>query len=437
MNRIRLACWTLALAALVSNGCRSSSTSSETQANAATASASPENPQPADRAPAPDTTKSGDLGAKLAEAVGTAVGGPALTEVEADGDCPILYPPPDQEMAAEAKAVVPLKVGLTLSHLWRTIESTDDIECLSHIEAIDTEGVRSSSSCLQKTTQASFPRRTCRTDMRRARVYQTLVGTAAPETIVGATSFSLSRDAFLELKRDGTTRHQYIELRFKDRQTVLGRGGTSFDVKLEGMLKREGPAAMTTIVNEAPTDLPVMRLTGTLRGTVYGKPGETRVSAAMIDDERFPLMLEYRLLDIGSHEFSVRYTKISYPTEGVIEKRLAEAKRVDVYGIYFDFASDKIRQESEPVLKEIGDALQKNADWTLSIEGHTDNVGGDDANLDLSQRRSAAVRAALVQRYGIGADRLTTAGYGERAPKDTNDTPEGRARNRRVELVRR
>src|SRR5688572_29096812 len=107
--------WMLALAAALSSGCGSSSTPSETQGTpAATATPSSENSQPADRAAAADAPKSGDLGAKLAEAVGTAVGGPALTEVEADGDCPILYPPPDQEMAAEAKAVVPLKVGLTL-----------------------------------------------------------------------------------------------------------------------------------------------------------------------------------------------------------------------------------------------------------------------------------------------------------------------------------
>ena len=281
----------------------------------------------------------------------------------------------------------------------------------------------------------SFFRRTCRTDMRRARVYQTMAGSATPETIVGATSYSLSRDAYLELKRGGTTRHRYIELKYKE-----GSGfarGSFFQVKLDGSLKLEGSGTVTTIVNEAPTDLPVLRLSGTLRGTAYGKPGETRVSAAAIDDERFPLLLEYRLLDLGSHEFSVRYTKISYPTDGAIEKRLAEAKRVDVYGLYFDFASDKIRKESDPVLKEIADALKKNAEWTVRIAGHTDNVGSAAANLDLSQRRSAAVRAALVEHHGIAADRLATAGYGEGAPKDTNDTPEGRARNRRVELVRR
>ena len=121
---------------------------------------------------------------------------------------------------------------------------------------------------------------------------------------------------------------------------------------------------------------------------------------------------------------------------GEMERQLTKNRRVDVYGIYFDFNSDRIRKESAPILEEIGAMLSRNPDWTLSIAGHTDNVGGDAYNLDLSRRRSEAVRKALVERYGIAPPRLSAAGYGAAAPKDTNDTPEGRARNRRVELVR-
>jgi outer membrane protein OmpA-like peptidoglycan-associated protein len=120
-----------------------------------------------------------------------------------------------------------------------------------------------------------------------------------------------------------------------------------------------------------------------------------------------------------------------------MERRLSEERRVDVYGIYFDFNSARIRDESEPILQEIADMLSRNPDWTLSIGGHTDNVGGAAYNLDLSDRRAAAVKQALVTRFKIGPERLQTAGYGLSAPKDTNETPEGRARNRRVELVRR
>jgi OmpA-OmpF porin, OOP family len=88
------------------------------------------------------------------------------------------------------------------------------------------------------------------------------------------------------------------------------------------------------------------------------------------------------------------------------------------------------------VLREISDALRKNSAWKLSIQGHTDNIGGDPLNMDLSERRSRAVRTALVERFAIDSARLTTSGYGASQPKESNTTPEGRARNRRVELVR-
>jgi outer membrane protein OmpA-like peptidoglycan-associated protein len=109
---------------------------------------------------------------------------------------------------------------------------------------------------------------------------------------------------------------------------------------------------------------------------------------------------------------------------------------VDVYSIYFSFNSDVIREESEPTLKELGDIMRRHPDWKLAVNGHTDAIGGDQYNLDLSKRRAAAVKTALVTKYGIDAARFTTAGFGKSQPKDTNDTLEGRARNRRVELIR-
>lgn len=119
-----------------------------------------------------------------------------------------------------------------------------------------------------------------------------------------------------------------------------------------------------------------------------------------------------------------------------LEEALEKTGRADVYDIFFGFGSDRIREESEPTLKRIGALLGKHADWRLNIEGHTDSVASDAANLDLSKRRAAAVRKALVERHGIASSRLATDGYGESRPKDTNETLVGRARNRRVELVR-
>ena len=75
--------------------------------------------------------------------------------------------------------------------------------------------------------------------------------------------------------------------------------------------------------------------------------------------------------------------------------------------------------------------------WALSVDGHTDNIGGDAYNLDLSKRRAAAVKQALVSRFKIADTRLATSGFGASRPKATNATLEGRAQNRRVELVKK
>ncbi len=165
-------------------------------------------------------------------------------------------------------------------------------------------------------------------------------------------------------------------------------------------------------------------------GTI-GPDGNYHPHGVILDDSGFPLVLDY-----GWNDYSIRFTKISFPEASKLEASLEKERKVDVYGIYFDFASDAIRPESEPILKEIAEVLARNAEWTLSINGHTDNIGGDTSNLDLSRRRSEAVRKALTERYAIAPGRLTTSGYGASQPKATNDTIEGRAQNRRVELIR-
>lgn len=115
---------------------------------------------------------------------------------------------------------------------------------------------------------------------------------------------------------------------------------------------------------------------------------------------------------------------------------LAETGRVATQGIFFDTGSDVIRGESTPTLKEIAAMLTEHADLKLLIEGHTDNVGADAANLALSEKRAAAVKAALVAQFGADGARLTTKGFGASKPAAPNTSTEGRQTNRRVELVK-
>jgi outer membrane protein OmpA-like peptidoglycan-associated protein len=111
--------------------------------------------------------------------------------------------------------------------------------------------------------------------------------------------------------------------------------------------------------------------------------------------------------------------------------------RAPVYGIYFEFASAELKPASQPTLKQIATMMQQHPDWMLTIEGHTDSIGGAEKNLDLSNRRAAAVRTALVDHHGVAAPRLAIKGYGLTRPIEPNGTIEGRARNRRVELARK
>jgi flagellar motor protein MotB len=118
-------------------------------------------------------------------------------------------------------------------------------------------------------------------------------------------------------------------------------------------------------------------------------------------------------------------------------KEIAAAGHVALYGILFDTGRAEVKPESEPVLAEIAALLKRDPALTLFVVGHTDNVGGFDVNMDLSRRRAAAVVASLTSGHGIAAARLTAAGVGMLSPVAPNDTEEGRAKNRRVELVRR
>ena len=113
---------------------------------------------------------------------------------------------------------------------------------------------------------------------------------------------------------------------------------------------------------------------------------------------------------------------------------LTENGHVEVPGIFFDFGKSDIKSESEPALKELTTMLKANPALKVWVVGHTDNVGPVESNTTLSGARAAAVVKALVQR-GIDGSRLAPHGAGPYAPVASNAADEGRARNRRVELV--
>ncbi|MEO7012766.1 MAG: OmpA family protein [Dokdonella sp.] len=128
--------------------------------------------------------------------------------------------------------------------------------------------------------------------------------------------------------------------------------------------------------------------------------------------------------------------KIKFVGAGQMHDALSDKGRISLYGIQFDFDKDVIKPESKPTLDEIAKLLRADPELRLAIVGHTDKQGTADYNVDLSKRRAESVVAALTNEYAIAASRLSPHGAGASEPLASNDTDEGRAKNRRVELVK-
>ena len=147
-----------------------------------------------------------------------------------------------------------------------------------------------------------------------------------------------------------------------------------------------------------------------------------------------------------SAEFTGKYGLIIVQKEAMVQDIVASAGvflsdikttgHAAVYGIYFDTGKSAIKPESAQAIGEVAKLLKSAADLKVYVVGHTDNVGGLEANMKLSQSRADAVTQALVRDHGINASRLKAYGDGPYAPVSSNDTEEGRAKNRRVELVK-
>ena len=316
-------------------------------------------------------------------------------------------PPP---AAVTSSSRVPLVKGLTI------------VTALFNEELGDRESVKSIVSSKEDAVQIAFHsqrdsgdlqilRTVGRADLRSAQHYRAAFSTEDGEVYPGTTALGVSAVVLGELKGNR-------EVRFAIHVTIDGDAET-----LKGTIKGTGAGRFPVLLNDERAELPAVRATGSL--------GNRNAEFVFLDDPENPLTLRFR---IGDEKLEV--VRISYPMEtSRIERALAASRRLAVYGIQFEFGSDRIRPVSEAVLREIADVLKKHRAWKVSIEGHTDSIGSDADNQQLSERRAAAVKNALVHQYGIGAGVLTTAGFGESRPTDTNETLQGRARNRRVELV--
>ncbi|PKQ66325.1 OmpA family protein [Raineya orbicola] len=137
----------------------------------------------------------------------------------------------------------------------------------------------------------------------------------------------------------------------------------------------------------------------------------------------------------GNDSYFVANLRLAVGAPDTRNKLITEGKFTTT-GITFDVGSDKIKPDSYGVLREIGLVLQENPNVRVKIIGHTDSDGNAQNNLELSKKRALAVKNALTKQFGIEASRMETDGKGASEPVDSNNTPQGKANNRRVEFVK-
>jgi outer membrane protein OmpA-like peptidoglycan-associated protein len=282
-----------------------------------------------------------------------------------------------------------------------------------------------------------------RADLDTASLYVHYFHSQGAVSIPGSTAIGTSRAVLHALKTKGATTLDLVPAGSSAMPGDPASHPNIYDYTETYRLTRVGdaPIPISVVVNDTAVQLPAIHT----RGDYMGDKAEF----FFLDDEDNPLTLRYRFETGGDQSEEgngLQVVKITYncpvtPLPGSdrvsrLERALRERRRAVVYDLYFDFNSAALRQESDSTLGVIAEVLRRNPDWKLSIEGHTDDVASDGYNLELSGRRAAAVKQALVGGFGVAGARLTTAGYGEARPQDRNDTVEGRARNRRVELVR-
>ncbi|RLA39898.1 MAG: OmpA family protein [Gammaproteobacteria bacterium] len=215
--------------------------------------------------------------------------------------------------------------------------------------------------------------------------------------------------------------------------------------------KSNGSGFMTIYVNNIRFENSDMNYPGKERGNRDAIGGWRHISIAFtkgklktyLDDTRLINIPHYEKNPSGitiaadEHDDTQKFIKNIRIAKGGVkyyDRFLSEGKII-VNGIRFDVNKSNIRPESNGAINKIFKLMQKHSDVKFSVEGHTDSDGDDNQNLELSKSRAKAVADRLVS-MGIDADRLKSKGWGEARPIQNNDTPEGKATNRRVEFVK-
>jgi outer membrane protein OmpA-like peptidoglycan-associated protein len=295
--------------------------------------------------------------------------------------------------------------------------TSDSVTHTAHMDGTDAKGVH---------RRLAIPRLVTAGDLENSGVQVLGFHSDDPMKVSGTTSLGPSRSLVGKLKSSGEAAYSFVNF--------VNQGIVS------GTLKAgEAPVRFPVLLNGRRVELEAIRATGHMSLGGVSRPFET----VILDHPRYPLSLRIAYGPRGGGlpfepEFQREIVRIDLPLDtpaSTAATTLEETCRLEVPGIYFDFNRATLKPESKRGLEDMAGVLKSLDNRPFVIEGHTDNIGSDRYNDDLSARRADAVRSALMREHGIAGTRLSAAGLGERRPIETNETLSGRARNRRVELA--
>lgn len=214
-------------------------------------------------------------------------------------------------------------------------------------------------------------------------------------------------------------------------------------IPIEGTFTLVARDSQRVFVDGADRSLPTLHIKGRAEHVAMGVAWDQELW--FVDDTAAAWLVrdETRLATkFKGTEFHIRMASVATSeAQGAqllaqLEAKLRDDCRAVSYGFYFASARADLSPASDSTFAVVAEVLRRHPDWRVTIEGHTDSIGGAEFNRSLADRRAAAVRERLVSGYRVAATQLTSAGFGLSRPVATNTTLEGRARNRRVELAR-
>jgi outer membrane protein OmpA-like peptidoglycan-associated protein len=329
---------------------------------------------------------------------------------------------------------IPIRGGVVLSYAVKDAWFEHDVDMWLEIQATDSNGARIQTTIANPDSGRRI--------MSRPDILEPVTpgeflgarmitwGTAQGDTAGTRprTPMLASRRIFLRLKRDGRAEVKMLSFLHGERVTDTGVLTVA-----EG-----GPEMISVLIDGVPRELPTILATGTLVNVFAGAQVEQRVW--FLDDSAAAWIVrsESRYPPNGTGHLILRSVETRSPDAAKkLEAALSKECRATSYGFYFRFGSAKLEAASTSTIKEVAEVLRQHPDWVVTVEGHTDSVGGAAANQQLSERRAQAVREAVIGQPEMSAGRVGASGFGPAKPIADNKTLEGRARNRRVVLVRK